>query len=166
MFGLESGFRTSPARGRQFPKVEICSKVCMNETYPNISERRAVFFDHSAGRVAAARGGQTRGKSAREHGREARASSRGSTGAASASRPIARSSRVTGTCLCTNCLQLSFTSRYTTCVYVPGRYSPPYPRAPQNARDKEAANLSRRRDFYTAARCECRGATSSLEITC
>lgn len=79
---------------------------------------------------------------------------RGSTGAVRvAPRRIARSSRVTGTCLCTNCLQLSFTSRCTTCVCAPGRYSRPSP-VRQNARDKDAGeepgNSSRRRDFYSS----------------
>lgn len=134
LFTLESRSRTLPARGRQFPKVEICSKVCMNETYPNISERRAVFFGHSAGRVAATRGSQTRGKSAREHVRArrdrelARIDRRGAVRAASY-RPFEQGHwNVLVYELSATVIHLS---RYTTCVCVcvcaPGRDTPVRP---------------------------------------
>lgn len=68
-------------------------------------------------RVATTRGGYRRSVLAREeHVREREIERERKRPALSATRRIVRSSRVTGTCLCTNCLQLSFTSRHTTCV--------------------------------------------------
>jgi len=68
----------------------------MNETYPNISERRAAFFGHFANRVATTRGGRWRGKPAREPStcELARESRRAVVP------DCLCSSRVTGTCPC------------------------------------------------------------------
>lgn len=88
----------------------------MNETYPNISERRAAFFGHSANRVAATGDGRWRGKPAREPStcELARESRR-----AVASCRIASSSRVTGTypCVRTVCNCHSPRSAHTLRVY-------------------------------------------------
>lgn len=147
LFRFESRSRTLLAHGRQFPKVEICSKVCMNETYPNISERRAVFFGHSAGRVAATRGGQTRGKSAREHVRERARERIDRRRPCRVASPV-RAGSLERACVRTVCNCHSPRGTPRVCD-APGRYSRPSlrPCAQQNVGDEDAEepdNFSRR----------------------
>jgi len=139
LFRLEIRFRTSPASGRQFPKVEICSKVCMNETYPNISERRVVFFGHSAGR--AARGGQTRGRR-RGSTDEEHVRTREDRPAPSVSHRIARFEQGHWNVLV---YELSATVIHLAVhhVYVPGRYSRPWPLFDKTREIRMKGNFSR-----------------------